>query len=217
MNPHPEPNPKSYQPPPAAAWLLSLFADGEECDHLLGDLSEEYFERASQAGRASARRWYWRQIIKSLPHLVGLSFRTAPVTTIFAVAAGFAFRKLMAPRIEPALFALIDRTQVYEHHFSVYRFLASTGIDIAHLLAFLLVGAFVAVIARRRAMAPAIALGMIYAGMTVAAMVFVVAKYHDLGYLLRIKWYFSDDLAIVVGAALVRTVQPGQRIRRFAS
>lgn len=197
---------KYDEPPRAAAWLLGLFADGEEKELILGDLAEEYLQRAAQVDRTSARRWYWRQTFKSLPHLLGLQFRSAPIVTILAVAGGFAFRKLMAPRIEPALYAIIDRTQMYEHHFGLYRFMTSTAIDIAHLFAFLLVGAFVALIARRRAMAPAIALGLIYAGMTVVAMVFVVAKYHDLSYLLRLKWYFSDDLAIVFGAALVRTI-----------
>ncbi|KAA6463349.1 hypothetical protein DYQ86_08570 [Acidobacteria bacterium AB60] len=210
MDPHSDPNPRPDQPPRAAAWILGLFADGEEREHILGDLSEEYFARQGQARRKSGRGWYWRQILGSLPHLIGVSLRTAPVTTILALAAGFAFRKMVAPRIEPALFALIDQTQVYEHHFSLYRFLASTGIDIGHLIVFLLSGILIGVIAGRRAIAPAIALALIYAGMTVAAMVLVVLKYHDLGYLMRLTWYFSDDLAIVVGAALARTLRRQQ-------
>jgi hypothetical protein len=205
MNPHPKAKPD--QPPRAAAWLLGLFASGEEKELVLGDLSEEYFERALQVGRASARRWYWRQTLKSIPHFVGLSFRAAPVMTMVAVAAGFAFRRLMAPRIEPALFAFIERTQIPEHHFGAYRFLASTGIDIAHLFVFLMAGVLVAVIARRHAMAPAMVLSLIYAGMTVFATCFVVAKFHDLGSVMRLKWYFSDDFAIVFGAALVRTIR----------
>jgi len=205
MNPHPKPKPDL--PPRLAAWLLGLFASGEEHEHILGDLSEEYLERALRASRASARRWYWRQIVKSVPHLAGRSFRTAPVITILAVAAGFAFRRLIAPQIGPALFAFIERTQLPEHHFGAYRFLASTGIDIAHLFVFLMAGVLVAVIARRHAMAPAMVLSLIYAGMTVFATCFVVAKFHDLGSVMRLKWYFSDDFAIVFGAALVRTIR----------
>jgi hypothetical protein len=209
-------NRKPDQPPRTATWILGFFADGEEREHILGDLSEEYFERASQAGRAPARAWYWRQIAKSLPHLVAMSFRTAPALTILAVVAGLAFRKLAAPRIEPAMFALIDSTHVYEHHFGLYRFLASTGLDIAHLLVFLLAGVLVGVIARRRELAPAIALGLIYAGMTLVALVFVIVKLHDYAHLLRLSWYFSDDFAIVFGAALVRTMR-SPRIVKLAS
>lgn len=215
MIPHPRPAPDPDQPPRAATWLLGLFAAAEEDEHILGDLSEEYFERASQTGQRSARRWYWRQTLKSIPHLVGLSFRAAPVRTTLAVAAGFAFRRLIAPQIGPAAFALLDRTQIYEQHFSLYLFLASTGLDIAHLMVFLMAGVLVGVIARKHAMAPAVALGLIYAGMTVVAACFVVAKFHDLTYLIRLKWYFSDDFAIVLGAALVRTMRTN-RLRPVA-
>ena len=198
------PRPKLDQPPQSAAWLLGLFAAGDKRDLIIGDLSEEYFQRTSLSGRAPARRWYWRQILKSLPHLVGSAFRTAPWTTVFAVVAGFEFRRLIGPRMEPAIFALIDRWQIYEHHYGTYRFLASTGLDIGHLMTYLLVGALVAFIARRSEMAPAVALGLIYAGMTVVGSVWFVLKSHEFAYLLRLSWYFSDALAVVVGAALVR-------------
>jgi len=198
------PRPKLDQPPRPAASLLGLFAAGDERDLIIGDLSEEYFQRASLSGRGPARIWYWRQILKSLPHLVGSAFRTSPWTTIFAVIAGFEFRRLIGPRMEPAIFALIDRWQIYDHHFSIYLFLASTGLDIGHLITYLMVGALVAFIARRSEMSPAVALGLIYAGMAVVGSVWFVLKSHEFAYLLRLSWYFSDAFAVVAGAALVR-------------
>ena len=209
MNPHPKPD----RPPQLGAWILSLFSASEDRELIVGDLSEEYFQRVPQSGRAGARRWYWRQILSSLPHLAGSAFRTSPWKTAAAVAAGFAFRKLVGRLVEPAIFAMIDRTNVVENHFGVYRFLASTGIDIAHLITFFLVGLLVGFIARRREVAPALALGLIYAVMAAVASVWFVTRSHEFAYLLRLSWYFSDSFAIVMGAVLVRTLrQSGRRV-----
>ena len=59
--------PKLDQPPQLGVWLLSLFAVPGKRDLIMGDLSEEYLQLASQSGRPAARRWYWRQVLKSLP------------------------------------------------------------------------------------------------------------------------------------------------------
>lgn len=203
------------RPPRAAAWLLGLFAGEAKKEQIFEDLSERFVDCATQGGRASARAWYWRRILKSFPRLLGLQFRTAPLTTILALAAGFEFRRLIGQYAEPALFGLIDSTPALEDHLTLYRFLASTGIDIAHFLTFLLVGVLVALIAGRRAMAPAVVLGFFYAGLAVYATVFVVSKSHDYPYLLRLSWYLSDAFAVIVGAALVRAL-PWNRMRPAA-
>ena len=201
-------------PPQPGAWILSLFAVGEARDVIAGDLSEEYFQRASQSGFPIARRWYWRQIFKSLPHLVTSAFRGSPWTTAAAIIAGFAFRKLIARLPEAAIFFFIERFQIFQRHFGAYRFLASTGIDIGHLITFLLAGALVAFVARRREVAPAIVLGLIFAGMAVVASVSVVIRFNDYAYLWRLSWYFSDAIAVVVGAVVVRTLRSDLDTRR---
>src|SRR5215475_15535418 len=94
-------------PPRSAEWLVSLFANSE--DEILGDLSEEFSLLASQSGNAFARRWYWRQTLKSLPHLVFSAFRESPWLTLAAVAAGFLLRRLVARLPELATFALVDK------------------------------------------------------------------------------------------------------------
>jgi hypothetical protein len=201
------PRAKLDQPPRLGAWLLGLFIAGEEKDLIVGDLSEEYFERDSHSDRADARRWYWRQILKTLPHLVGSAFRTSPWWTALAIIVGFEFRRLLGPLPQRAIFAIIERTNVFENHYGTYKFLASTGIDIGHLITFLMVGLLVGLIARRREMAPALALGLIYTGMAVVASVWFVMKSHEFAYLLRMSWYFSDAFAVVIGAGLVRTLR----------
>lgn len=205
------PRPELDQPPRLGAWLVGLFAQGEEREQMVGDLLEEYHERSARLGRVAARRWYWRQILRSMPHLVGAAFRTSPWTTALVVVVGYELRKrVMAHLPERAIFALVDRFDLAANHFTVYRFLASTGIDIGHLITFLLVGLAVGLIARRREMAPALVLGFIYAVMAVVASVWFVSRSHEFAYLLRLSWYFSDALAIVTGAAIVRTFRMGR-------
>jgi xanthosine utilization system XapX-like protein len=199
------------RPPRLGAWLLSLFFAREESNFIVGDLSEEYFQHAAQTGRSAARRWYWRQIFKSLPHLIGAAFRASPWKTAAAAALGFEFRRLIARLPERAIFAVVEQTRLYEHHFRAYEFFASTGIDVAHLISFVVVGSVVALIAKRSEIPPAIALGLIYVGMAIFASVIYVARTHDFAYLPRLSWTFSDAFAIVAGAIVVRMLRSNPR------
>lgn len=197
--------PSLDSPPRGAEWLIRLFGNAEEVDLLLGDLSEEFTQFASQSGSGFARKWYWRQTMKSLPHLVSSTFRASPWLTTAAMATGFLLRRLVARLPESATFALVDRFDIYSHHWTVYKFLASTALDIEHVLIFLFVGAVVAFIARRREVAPAIALATIYALMAVVGSVSFAIRGGEYASLLRLSWYFSDSLAVILGAVIVRT------------
>ncbi|MEM6647152.1 MAG: ABC transporter permease [Bacteroidota bacterium] len=57
------------RPPRLATWLLSHFRPRGDLDLLLGDLEEEYADILERSGRTEARRWYWRQTLRSLPNL----------------------------------------------------------------------------------------------------------------------------------------------------
>ena len=76
--------PNELRPPSAASQLLSWIRD-PHLPQILGDLSEEYGERARSLGAAAARRWYWREAIRNAgvllwrKHIVG--------TTLIAVLA----------------------------------------------------------------------------------------------------------------------------------
>lgn len=194
-------------PPRGAAWLVSLFANAEEAESIFGDLSEEFSRLGSQSGVARARRWYWRQALKSLPHLFAATLRASPWSATVAIAAGFLVRRLIGRLPEFATFAVIERFAIYEHHFTFYKFLASTALDIEHIFTFLLVGCVVALVARQREMAPAIALSAIFGVMALVGSVFGVMRSGDYGYLLRLSWYFADSLAVVAGAIVVRTLR----------
>lgn len=51
-------------PPRIAVWLAGCRLPPEEHEYALGDLEEEFAERADRNGAVAARRWYWRQAIR---------------------------------------------------------------------------------------------------------------------------------------------------------
>jgi hypothetical protein len=198
--------PHFVPPPPVAAWLISLFAPSEKAESILGDLLEEFSVLANKSGMPSARKWFWRQTIKTVPRLAGFGFRTAPWMTAAAVVGGFLLRKLVAPLVGSVTFAVLERYQVFfEHHFSAYLFFASTGLDIEHLVTFLLIGFVVAFVAREREMVTTMVLGFIFGAMAVIASVNILIRFGYDASLWRLTWYFSDALAIVFAGAIVRT------------
>jgi len=197
--------PQIVPPPRIAVRLVNLFSSDEEAESIEGDLLEEYTHIASKWGTPFARRWYWRQTAKTIVHLAGIAYRTAPWSTTAAIAGGFLLRRLAARFVEPAIFAVIDRYQIFEHHFSTYRFLASTGIDIGHILVFLFVGCVVALGAKGREMVATMMLGLIFGAMAVTAVLVMVSRSGDDAFVWRLTWYFADSFALVLGGAIVRT------------
>ena len=125
-------------------------------------------------------------------------------STSVAVIGGFFLRWLLAGLPERAIFAVLERYQVFDHHFAIYLFFASTGIDIGHIIVFLFVGCAVAMAARKREMAATVMLSLIYLAMAlVAASVWVASGHNAL--LWRLTWSFADSFAILIGGAIVRT------------
>ncbi len=198
------------QPPRVAVWLLNLFALEEEGESILGDLLEEFSLLASKSGIAFARRWYWRQTVKTLPQLAGVGFRSAPLLTTTAIVGGFLLRKLVGPLVGPAIFAVLEWGKVYDHHFTTYLFFAQTGIDIAHLITFSVIGFVVALAAREREMVATITLGSIFAAMAVVAFVYIISGAGDSAVLWRLPWYAGDSFAIVIAGAVVKTRRLGR-------
>ena len=54
-------------PPPIAVWLLSRVVHADIRCRALGDFDEIYADLAEARGAAAARRWYWGQVVRSLP------------------------------------------------------------------------------------------------------------------------------------------------------
>jgi hypothetical protein len=194
-----------FIPPPVAVWLIGLLAPAEEAESILGDLFEEFSVLATKSGMALARNWFWRQTIKTVPRLAAFGFRTAPWMTAAAVVGGFLLRKLVAPLVGSATFAVLDRYQAFfEHHLSAYLFFASTGLDIEHLISFVLIGFIVAFVARQREMVATIVLALIWGAMAVVGSAYAAIRTGNDELLWRLTWYFADSFVIVVAGAIVR-------------
>jgi putative ABC transport system permease protein len=52
-------------PPRLAAWLAGWRVASDDREFAIGDLQEEFADRVARDGPARARRWYWRQTIRS--------------------------------------------------------------------------------------------------------------------------------------------------------
>ncbi len=78
----------SVQPPRVAVWLLDLFTPYEQTESIPGDLLEEFSAVASRSGVAYARRWYWRQSVRTILHVVRSGFRVAPWSIAGVVLGG---------------------------------------------------------------------------------------------------------------------------------
>ena len=193
----------SLQPPRLAVWLVNLFTVPDNAEVIMGDLLEEFSQIADQAGVVFARRWYWRQSLKTIVYLIYTAYRTAPWLTSAGVAGGMLARRLLWRWVEPTIFAFLDRYQIPEYHFNVYVFFASTGLDIGFLIVFLLEGCIAAIVAKEREMAAATTLSLIYAALCGTAVVSWVVQGHWA--LSRLTWDFADTFAILVGGAIVRT------------
>jgi hypothetical protein len=206
----------SVQPPRIAVWLVNLFAPAEAAELILGDLLEEYSHLASNSGVAFARSWYWRQTVKTIGHLAGTGFRVAPWPTTAAVIGGFLLLRFVSGLPERAIFAVLHRYQVFEHHFNAYVFFATDGIAIGHVIASMFVGCIVALAARGREIVATMTLGLLLCAMTGVAWLVLVARGH--GFILwMLPWYFADWFAIVVGGTIVRTHRLGAAARPSAT
>ena len=122
------------QPPRLAVWLVTLFAAAEQAEATLGDLLEEFFELTAKSGVGCARSWYWRQSVRTIAQFAWTGFANAPWSTAAAVLGGFLLANLAFRLPERAIFAVLDRYQVYDHHFGVYKFWISDGIVIGLVL-----------------------------------------------------------------------------------
>ena len=204
------------QPPHIAVWLLGLFALPREIESILGDLLEEFSAAVSRSGVVFARKWYWRQTLKTIPQYAAAGFRTAPILTAVAIAGGFGLRKFTGPLVGRVVFAVLEKYQgFFDHHFDTYLFFSSTGLDIIHALSFLIIGFIVAFVARRNEMIATLTLSLIFWTMAVVSSIYVLTGTGDDATLWRLTWYFTDSFVIVIAGVIVRTLRAALSSRRF--
>jgi hypothetical protein len=194
--------PDLVRPPRLATWLVNLFASTEE-ESILGDLLEEYSDLASKSGVPFARRWYWRQTMKTIAHLADKGFRVAPWSTAAAVVGGFLLHRFVSGLPDKVLSAVTDRYLMYwSTHFKAYIWMLN-GMLIEHLVLSMFVGCVVALAAKGREMIATMTLALVPCALMGGALIWVAThRPLDVAWML---WLFADPFAIVVGGAIVRT------------
>lgn len=203
-------------PPRLAAWLVELFASAGQAESILGDLHEEFSDLASKLGTLSARRWYWRQSVKTIFHLFGAAFRNAPWSLASIVLVGFLMNwssaRLQLP--ENVIMAILRAQRPYSNlHYGFYVWLINYGIPIAWVVTSLLIGVVVAVLAKGREVAAALALIVVRSVPFIWLLVFVYRhntnrepSYAALFHLFVFRWAL-DIIGILVAGVLVRKLR----------
>ncbi len=193
------------RPPRIATWLVKLFASVEG-ESILGDLIEEYSDLALKSGLAFARRWYWRQAVKTIAHLGGTGFRTAPWSIAAAVVGGFVLHHFVARVPDKILSAVTDRYLAFwSTHFNAYSWMLN-GMFIEHLIGSMFVGCVVALVSKR-GMIATMTLALVFCILISAGVVWLATHRA-----MDVAWMLSscaDPVAIVVRGAIVRTQRSG--------
>ena len=199
------------QPPSLALRLINLFAPVEDSESIVGDLLEEFSHLASNAGVAFARRWFWRQTVKSITHLFGRGFLGAPWSTAAVVAGGFLLLKFVSGLPDMLLSVLTDRYLAFwSTHFQAYSWVLK-GMLPAHLIAIMFVGKIVALVAKGREMVATMMLALVLSGLIGVALGWV-----GMHRSLDVAWMLSscaDPLVIVMGGAIIRTRRTAASLR----
>lgn len=158
----------SVQPPFIPSHLVRLFVCGQNAEAIAGDLAEEFAELVSTEGIEHARRWYWRQSIKTVVNLIVARFRTAPwmmVTTIIGgfVLLGFAMRIDSLPSLslpERMIDAVVGQPYTWPPMPFFPWLVDGAGLALRLIIA-VSVGCIVALIAKRKEMIATTALGFL--------------------------------------------------------
>src|SRR6266581_1826194 len=202
----------AVRPPLIAAWLVDLVAPRGHSESIPGDLLEEFSDLAAKSGLDSARRWYWRQSVRTIAHLIGAGFRVAPWTIAGAVVIGFSLLRFGSGLPEQVIVGVLHFRR---HHVTpyytwpqvqTYLFWLNSGIWIGHLLLSLFIGCFVAVVARGSEMVAATALGLLCGAMNGVDLLVLVARHSpENAYMAPFMVHqFASSIMIVIGGVIVR-------------
>lgn len=206
------------QPPRVPVWLVTLFSPAVHGESILGDLSEEFSRLASTKGIVHARRWYWRQTVTTIPHLLATGFRSAPWTITALVTGAFLLRWFISsvsdPAVSRSLDAVLTKYRVYEHDPQAYVFWLTSSMLTVRLVVNAFFGALVAVAAKGREMAATIALGFLGVALAIQSTWLTVARTGDHGVLWTLPHTVAFSMSIVAAGAAVRTYRALARTRQ---
>jgi hypothetical protein len=199
---------ESFPAPRAAVWLIEVFTPYEQAESILGDLLEEFSDIASKSGVAYARRWYWRQSVRTVFHLVRSGFRVAP-WSIAGVVVGGVLLVQLGPRIAGS--AIWTGIQFLNHHVLPYHrlsrfelFLVNSGIHLCRLTVSMLIGCIIALACKRREVLATITVSVVCSIQAVTAFWTFSHDSSTLRTALLALDFFGGSFAIVIGGGIVQ-------------
>jgi hypothetical protein len=212
------PQERVVQPPRIAVWLVDQFTPYNQTEAIPGDLLEEFSDLTSRQGIASARRWYWRQSIRSIGHLIGDGLRVASwsiaASTLVACLLGWCLFRLT----DTTANAVLSRYHVY-YHVNPYVFWLAYGILIERLIIPMLMGGMVALAVRGRELVASITVSLFIGTLSGMFLVYCImlavahfpSWYKFPGILLpQFVTTFLSPMMIIVGGIIVRKVRSSQ-------
>ena len=200
--------PSVVQPPRLAVWLVNLFTPYEHVESISGDLLEEFSDLASKSDRVFARRWYWRQSVKTIGHLIGSGFRSAPWKIAGAVLLGrllLPFGFILPEKIIVAVLRVFPVYPNYDHKnvVALWMFWVPLAIDIGWVIAPIIIGCIVAVVAKGREMISTMTLGFSFLALRLVAI--IVNRPGRI--LTRPDILFGLIAAFAIGGVIVREIR----------
>jgi hypothetical protein len=158
--------PRQVHPHRVASWSVDLFTAIEQTEAIQGDLLEEFSGLVSTSGIDLARRWYWRQSVKTIAHLVGGGLRGAPWRIASVVLRGYlllSYSSMLSERVIVAVLLLHPIYPNYDHKNVVALWMfVPLAIHSGWIIASMLVGCIVAMAIKGKEMVATSALGLVF-------------------------------------------------------
>jgi hypothetical protein len=207
------------RPPRIAIWLVDLFIPDEQAESIPGDLLEEFTDLAAKSGVASARKWYWRQSVKTIAHLSGTGFRDAPwlIAGLVLIGLWLMLSSLRLPEL--AIVAVLRRYPIHVEISELWNVWVPLGIEFGRVIVAMFAGCIVAVAAKRREIVATVTLAFIFGALAVVAYLMWSAR-HRSGYafmLPTLVTQLASAIAIVIGGGIVRKFRSALSRRASAS
>jgi len=208
----------SSRPPRLAVWLVELFVADEQAPSVLGDLLEEFSDVAAKSSVADARRWYWRQTLPTILHLLKSGFWAAPWFMAGVVTGGIVLVELgwwfmgwstskgfnylnhsVFPHLQPR-----SRLEVF-----LVVSLVNSGMHLYRFTVSVLIGCTVALLSKKRDMSATLAVSLVCSiPASIRFLLWLRGNYETTGlgaYYLILAYYFLGLFALVAGGAIVRS------------
>ena len=176
-------------------------------------LAEEFLDIVAKSGTALARRWHWRQSLRSIVHLAGSSFRTAPWSLAGAVLLGVLLRRFDFQLPERIIVAILRAQRPYSNlRYGFYIWQVTYGIPIAWRCQFPARRCVVAFLAKGREVLAVLTLIVVSAVPLIWLLTFVYTgadrdpAFATPFHFFVFRWAF-DAIGILVAGVLVRKLR----------